>query len=54
MARSPNLEHPGAGGPVFGAPGQSFFILVTSDNAGPAELAPDDPSTQVICYLPAP
>jgi hypothetical protein len=49
-----DLVHPSAGGPVFDEPDHSFFLLVTSDNSGPAELAPDSPGTQFIWYVPAP
>ncbi len=48
-----DLQHPGGGGSVFSQPDQSFFFFTTSDNAGFAEGAPDDPSTQFIWYVPA-
>jgi hypothetical protein len=49
-----DLVHPGGGGAVFTAPGQAFRLLVTSDNVGAAELAPDSPGTQEVRYVPAP
>ena len=49
-----DLYHPDAEGPLFAEPDGSFFLLVTSDNSGPAELAPDTPATQAIWYIPAP
>jgi hypothetical protein len=49
-----DLVHPSAGGPVFDEPDQSFFLLVTSDNSGVAELVPNSPGTQAIWYIPAP
>ncbi|HEY9249560.1 MAG TPA: hypothetical protein VIO38_10525, partial [Rariglobus sp.] len=49
-----DLVHPSAGGPVFTEADQSFFLLVTSDNAGVAELAPNNPGTRILWYIPAP
>ena len=49
-----DLYHPNSGGPLFAEPDGSFFLLVTSDNSGAAELAPDSPATQAIWYIPAP
>ncbi|MFA6289486.1 MAG: hypothetical protein WC661_19060 [Opitutaceae bacterium] len=46
-----DLVHPSGGGAVFSG---AFNVLVTSDNAGAAELAPDNPAGQVIRYVPAP
>jgi hypothetical protein len=45
-----DLVYPGGGAVFAGA----FNVLVTSDNAGAAELAPDNPAVQTIHYVPAP
>ncbi|MEQ8821121.1 MAG: fibronectin type III domain-containing protein [Sumerlaeia bacterium] len=47
-----DLVHPSAGGNVFAQTDKSFFLLVTSDNSGAAELAPDNPSSEWIWYVP--
>ena len=46
-----DLSHPGSGGAVFGG---DFHLLVTSDNAGVAELAPDNPAAFRLRYHFAP
>ena len=46
-----DLVQPGAGGAVFGA---EFRILVTSDNGGAAELAPESAAAQSVRYRFAP
>lgn len=48
-----DLVHPSSGGNVFTEADKSFFLFVTSDNAGLAERAPNDPSTEFIWYIPA-
>lgn len=49
-----DLVHPAGGGVVFSAPGGAFRLLVTSDNAGAAELAPTARTAVEIRYVPAP
>jgi hypothetical protein len=49
-----DLYHPASGGAVFSEPDGAFLLLVTSDNSGAAELAPDTPASQAIWYIPAP
>jgi hypothetical protein len=49
-----DLQHPSGGGNVFGLSDGSFFFFATSDNAGFAEGAPDNPANSIIHYIPAP
>jgi TM1410 hypothetical-related protein. len=49
-----DLVHPSAGGPVFPSGTGALRLLVTSDTTGAAELAPDNPATVEIRYVPAP
>ncbi|MFH1496772.1 MAG: fibronectin type III domain-containing protein, partial [Verrucomicrobiota bacterium] len=46
-----DLVHPGSGGPVFGPAGARIRLLVTSDNPGLAELAPNAATPLAIEYV---